>query len=135
MKPDQVKLSSGWYCFGTWQCYSKHIINDKNTENVLRRGSTSLKCSISDWKNKFHKQRDISFWSTRQQTGLVGWKGTLKSYVQEFWSMYWSEDYSCQRLVNAPVYMRDTLLLLLTKNDPVIVFLLLHFCCFVADNW
>ena len=41
-----------WYVTMLFKTYNQW---QEYTENVLRRGSTSLKCSISDWKNKFHK--------------------------------------------------------------------------------
>ena len=34
VEPDQVKLQSRRYSFGTWQYYSKQMANGKSTESV-----------------------------------------------------------------------------------------------------
>ena len=53
VEPDQVKLQSRRYSFGTWQYYSKQMANGKSTESVQWLGKTSSKCSVEDWKNEF----------------------------------------------------------------------------------
>ena len=44
-----------------WQCYSKQMANDANTESVHCWRRTSSKCSVGDWNSKFHLQRDSVF--------------------------------------------------------------------------
>ena len=91
VEPDLVIILSKGYCFGMWQCYSKQMANDANTESAHCRRRTSSKCSVDDWNNKFHLQRDINFWSTCKQTGFASWKWTMKSY----WSISWWQECKC----------------------------------------
>ena len=85
---------------GQWQEYWKRTVMRKLVAG--RTNFTNKETSIFD-----RLVNKLVFFS---------WKWTLKSYIQEYWSISWWEDCNCQSLINAPGYMRGILLFLLTKK-------------------